>query len=171
MIYGVYHIEDDIYTKDTGVYGKSLFAKRDFKSGELVFLAYGLIVTSPNLYTIPIDWNLYIEPRVPDGNLCQYVCHSCEPNLGIKHRNMFVAMRDIATDEEVTIDYAMIVYEYRHIIPKDGGRVCKCGRKTCRGQFGAFTELTPELKEKYAGYISDFLLGPPQEIHFPATFG
>lgn len=169
MEYSRYNIAENIYAKETGVYGKSLFAKKDFKKGELVFVACGPIVTAPNLYTIPIDWNLYIEPRIPGENLCQYICHSCEPNLGIKSRNMFVALRNIATDEEVAIDYAMLVYEYRNIVPFEG-RICTCGRKTCRGQFGAFTELTPELKEKYAGYISDFLLGPPQEIYFPAEF-
>lgn len=37
----MYKIEDNIYAKDTGVYGMSLYAKKDFKKDELVFVAYG----------------------------------------------------------------------------------------------------------------------------------
>ena len=33
--------------------------------------------------------------------------HSCEPNLGLQGQIAFVAMRDIAADEELTFDYAM----------------------------------------------------------------
>jgi hypothetical protein len=164
-----YRIEANVFVKDTGIYGKSLFAARPFERGELVFAAFGPIVTVPNRYTIPIDWNLYIEPRIPVDNLCQYICHSCEPNLGIKNRSMFVAMQDIAKDEEVAVDYGMFVYESPPHFPEEG-RTCKCGRKMCRGLIGAFTAFSPELREKYAGYISDFLLGKPQKIHFPDSF-
>jgi uncharacterized protein len=153
----MYQIENNIEAKETGVYGKSLFAKRDFKKDEIVFVATGAIVSEPTTYTIPIDWNLLIEPRIPEGNICQYICHSCEPNLGIKNRTLFVATRDIAAGEEVTIDYAMIGYEYTDEV-SDTGRVCKCGKPSCRGVWGCYKELSPELKQKYAGYISDYLL-------------
>src|SRR3989344_8805037 len=109
---GFYKLEDNIYAKESERYGKSLFAQRDFKKDEVVFVAFGAVVTKPNDYTIPIDWKVFIEPRVPEGNLCQHICHSCEPNLGIKQRSLCVAMRNIKKDEEVTVDYGMLGYEY-----------------------------------------------------------
>ena len=162
-----YKIEDNIYAKDTGVYGQSLFAKKDFKKDELVFVAFGSITKVPSFYTIPIAKDLNIEPREPAGNLSQYICHSCEPNLGIKNRSMFVAMCDIKKDEEVTIDYAMIVPEF----PEPGQRgwehwdfngwdgwKCKCGREKCRGKVMGYLQLPDEEKKKYEGYVSEFIL-------------
>ena len=152
-----YKIENNIYVKETGKYGKSLFAVRDFKKDELVFVAFGPLVVEASLYTIPINKDLKIDPTQPEGNISQYICHSCDPNLGIKNRTCFVAFKDIAKDEEVTIDYAMIGYEYGGEIAEQG-RGCNCGFEICRGKFGCYKELPEELKVKYKGYISDYLL-------------
>lgn len=162
----IYKIENNIYAKDTGVYGKSLFAVRDFKKGENVFVAFGPIMYKSNDYTIPIGFDsgkkqyVLIEPRIPEGNLCQFICHSCDPNLGIKDRTLFVAMRDIKKDEEVTIDYAMIVpsFEYKFAEVKWEDRTCLCGREKCRGEVRGYFELTDAEKKKYEGYVSDFIL-------------
>jgi SET domain-containing protein len=96
---------------------------------------------------------------VPEGNLSQYICHSCEPNLGIKERTLFVAMRDIKKGEEVVIDYAMIVPEFPE--PAwDGWEdwKCSCGRVSCRGKVKGYNQLSKQEQEKYKGYVSDFLL-------------
>lgn len=154
---GLYKIEDNIYAKETGKYGKSLFASRDFKKDELVFVAFGALIEKQNTYTIPIDWKLFIEPRIPEMNLCQYLCHSCDPNLGVRERSLFVAMRDIKKDEEIAIDYAMIGYEYGDELTNEE-RTCKCNSTLCRGVLGSYKELSAELKEKYKSYISDYLL-------------
>lgn len=153
----MYKIEDNIYVKDTGKYGKSLFAKKDFQKDEIVFVAYGPLVKEATLYTIPISNDLKIDPTLPEGNLCQYICHSCDPNLGIKNRTCFVAFKDIKKDEEVTIDYGMIGYEYTDEI-SETGRECKCGSAMCRGKWGCYKELSSDLKKKYKGYISDYLV-------------
>lgn len=161
----MYQIENNIYVKDTGIYGKSLFAKRDFKKNELVFVAFGPIITEPNLYTIPIAYEekrdifLHIEPRKPNGNLSQYICHSCEPNLGIKERTMFVAMQNINRDTEVTIDYAMIIPEFPEPAWKEWKDwKCSCGRKSCRGWVKGYFQLEEFERRKYAGYVSEFIL-------------
>lgn len=153
----MYRIEANISAKETGKYGKSLFAARDIQKGELVFIAFGPIVTESTIYTIPIDWGLFIDPTRPEDNLSQYICHSCEPNLGIKERSMFVAMQDIKKGEEVTIDYAMIVPEYGEKF-SDTEANCQCGKPSCRGKLGSYHGLTDELKLRYQGYISDYLL-------------
>ncbi|HEV7449228.1 MAG TPA: SET domain-containing protein-lysine N-methyltransferase [Candidatus Paceibacterota bacterium] len=154
---GLYDIEDNVETKETGRYGKSLFAMRDFKKDEIVFVAFGPVVNMVTNYAIPIGRSLFIEPRIPKGNLCQYICHSCEPNLGIKNRTSFVAMKDIRRGEEVTINYGMMGYEYGDELPEED-RICKCGTPTCTGLLGCYKNFTDEEKQRYAGYISDYLL-------------
>jgi len=151
-----YRIEDNIYAKETGIYGKSLFAKRDFKKDELVYVAFGPVVTHATDYTIPINETYRIEPRLPEGNLCQFVCHSCDPNLGIKNRTWFVAFKDIKKDEEIRVDYAMLGFAYGDEITEQG-RICRCGSPICRGKLGCYKELPKELKIEYKGYVNEEL--------------
>lgn len=153
----MYNIEDNIYVKDTGLYGKSLFAKKDFRKDDLVFVVFGPLTSKATQYTIPISAELKIDPTRPEGNLSQYICHSCNPNLGIKDRTCFVAFRDIKKDEEITIDYGMIGYEYGSEIT-EVERVCRCGSGICRGKIGCYKELPEHIREKYNGYVSDWLI-------------
>lgn len=67
-------------------------------------------------------------------------------------------MRDIFRGEEITIDYAMIVPAYGKEIT-EANRICRCGAAHCRGKLGAYQELPSALKNKYAGFISEYLLG------------
>lgn len=142
----------DISIKETDKYGKSLYTERPFKTGELIFTICGPIVKTPTVYTIPITDELLIDPQ-PYG---KYLCHSCNPNCGIKSRTLVMAMRDIEKGEEITIDYAMIVYEYGDEI-SEKERICRCGNQNCRGSFGSYKELSDELKQKYRGFISEYL--------------
>lgn len=142
-----------IYLKETAEYGKSIFASRSFVKGETVFVISGPIVKTPSIYTVPIDFDLYIDPIEPG----KFLNHSCDPSCGIKNRTEVVAMRDLQKDEEINIDYAMVVSKYDNLKLKQE-ITCKCGSKICRGKFGSFDSLSNELKEKYKGFISDYLL-------------
>ncbi len=146
-------MEGNIYYKETNNYGKSIFSKRKFKQGEIVFAILGPIVKIPTIYTVPINTNLFINP-LPPG---KFLNHSCEPSCGIRNRIEVVAMRDLEKDEEITIDYAMIVLDYDQIRLRQN-LICNCGSKICRGNFGSYKNLSNELKQKYAGFISDYLL-------------
>ena len=147
----MYKIEDNVYVKGTGIYGKSLFAKKAFKKDDVIFVVFGSITKIDSYHTIPISNDLYIEPREPEGNISQYICHSCEPNAGVKKRSLFVAMQDIQKDEEVTIDYAMIVPRFPDSAAWPGWPdwQCKCGRKTCRGRVMGYLDLPDEDKKRY----------------------
>ncbi len=146
-------INERIYIKNTSRKGKTIFAKRNFKKNEKVFLVCGPIVTVPSIYTVPIDYGLFIDPLHLAG---KELCHSCDPSCGIKKRNIVVAIRGIKKGEEVVIDYAMIVPKYsKEMTPKN--RICRCGSKICRGKLGAYNELSNELKNKYKGFISEYL--------------
>lgn len=145
---------ENIYIKETKNRGKSIFAKKDFKKGEVVFVIGGPIVRKPSIYTIPIDYDVFIDPLHMAG---KELCHSCEPNCGIKNKVKVVAMKSIKKDEEITIDYAMIVYNYGREMTQEN-RACKCGSKKCRGKLGAFKEIPENFKKNYEGFISEYMI-------------
>jgi hypothetical protein len=78
---------------------------------------------------------------------------------------VFYALRDIEKDEEITFDYAMTEYmHYPRTNPEeDFDLTCFCGSPDCRGRLGYYSELPEDLKEKYQGYISAYLLLPQTE--------
>lgn len=160
----LYDINANIEVRDTGKYGKSLFAKRDFKKDEIVFVVFGKVVNYHTDYTIPIDHNLMIEPRTPKGNPVQYLCHSCNPNIGIHDRTIFVAMRDILSGEEVLTHYGFLGYEFGCEMTENGKErkifdsTCHCGAESCFGRMRGYSEFTPDERERYREYISDYLL-------------
>jgi uncharacterized protein len=81
---------------------------------------------------IQITEDLFIGPsteRQREGGM-MHLNHSCEPNLGLQGQIVFLALRDIRADEEVTFDYAMTddeAYEMK----------CRCGTPSCRGTITA----------------------------------
>ncbi|MBM3205105.1 SET domain-containing protein [Candidatus Uhrbacteria bacterium] len=154
------HPTEYIELQDTGRYGRSLFAKKDFKKDEIVFTAYGPIVSQGTIYSIPIDHHLRIDPKKSEGNICWGLCHSCDPNLGVKDRTSFVAFRDIKKGEEVRPDYGMFCWEFGEEGMTEGDLICHCNSSICRGRLGCYKELPPDIRKKYAGYISDYLLDP-----------
>ena len=79
-----------------------------------------------------------------------YTNHSCDPNLAIQGQIALVAMRDIAADEELTIDWATT---------DDGDHqmACRCGSPRCRGTITGKDWMKPELQERYAGWFCWFL--------------
>ena|SRR6266567_1433505 len=171
----MYNILDHIEVHETSTHGKSLFAKHAFKKDDIVFVASGKIVNYPTQYTIPIDQNLFIEPRTPKGNPVQYICHSCDPNLGIKSSTLFVAMRNIKAGEELFVHYGFLGYEFGKEMSEDGKETvkfdltCHCGASNCVGRFRGHKEFTLEERTKWKGYISDYLL--TKKFERPCTSG
>lgn len=82
----------------------------------------------------------------------QYFNHSCDPNGGLRGQLGLVAMRDIAPDEEVTFDYAMVLVETKVLPPY--GFECHCGSANCRGRVSSQDWRSPELQERYRGWFS-----------------
>ena len=78
--------------------------------------------------------------------------HSCEPNCGMGGAAQVVAMRDIEVGESLTFDYAMA----------DGSDydefACACGAPSCRGRVSGTDWQSPELRARYAGYMSPYLV-------------
>ena len=101
---------------------------------------------------IQVTDDLFIGPTTPkerEGGM-MHLNHSCEPNLGVAGQIVFVALRDIVNDEELTFDYAMTddePYEMR----------CNCGATKCRGVVTGLDWMNEEVQRKYGGYFSLFI--------------
>lgn len=79
-----------------------------------------------------------------------YTNHSCDPNIAIQGQIVFVAMRDIAANEELTHDWAT-TDDLDYVMD------CNCGSSNCRRTVTGKDWLKKELQEKYRGWFCWFL--------------
>jgi hypothetical protein len=140
---------------------RGLFAMVAIAKGEVVLVKGGYILTwaqrdrigeelGPS--EVQITEDLFIGPTTlneREGGM-MHLNHSCEPNLGLQGQIVFVAFRDIAAGEELTIDYAMTDDEPYEM-------ECHCGSQTCRKLITGADWQKPELQKKYDGYFSWFI--------------
>jgi len=143
------------------IQGRGLFAKADIEKGEVVVVKGGYVLTKSQRdqigkelgpSEIQITEHLFIGPTSEnerEGGM-MHLNHSCEPNLGLQGQIVFVALRDIEPNEEVTFDYAMTNDEEYEM-------QCKCGAETCRGIITGTDWRKPEIQHKYDGYFSWFI--------------
>ena len=143
------------------IHGLGLYSRESIAKGEIVVVKGGHVMTKEqrdglgqNLEDteIQIADSLFIGPVTQQERAggMMHLNHSCEPNLGLQGQIVFVALRDIVRDEELTFDYALTddeEYEMR----------CACGAQTCRGVVTGKDWQKEEIQEKYLGYFSWFL--------------
>ena len=101
------------------IIGRGLFADAPIAQGEIVCVKGGHLVTTAEFANfkgmakdaeLQIADDLFLTPvtEAEFEGLMMFLNHSCEPNVGIQGQIVFVAMRPIAVDEELTLDYATI---------------------------------------------------------------
>jgi SET domain-containing protein len=148
------------------IQGRGLIATEPIRSGEIVAIKGGHIVDSRTLVEhadaaenseIQIADGFHIAALDPDEyeDVMLFLNHSCEPNVGVAGNIIFVAMRDIASGEELTTDYALFD-------DNDTQMDCRCGRPGCRRVISGRDWQRPELQAKYGPYFSWYL---QQKIH------
>lgn len=141
--------------------GRGLFAQEPIAKGETVSVRNGHIVrrdiepeiTKPDSYWgYPISDEFVLAPLNAEEveDIMMFLNHSCAPNIGILGQILFVAMRDIEPDEELTIDYAMFGADS---VPMQ----CACRSVDCRGQITSTDWTDVSLQERYKGYFSSFM--------------
>ncbi len=100
------------YVKESGLHGLGVFAKRNIKKGEIVFIIKGLLkkwlVRNEKEANYGENWvgigkNLWIDPT----GTGRYLNHSAKPTCGIRGRVTVCALRNIKKDEEITVDYSI----------------------------------------------------------------
>jgi SET domain-containing protein len=144
------------------IVGRGLFAALPIADGEIVCVKGGHLLTKAEVASykgvaneaeLQIADELFLAPVSASEfeSLMMFLNHSCEPNVGVQGQIVFVAMRDIAVGEELTLDYATIE---RPAEPM----ACRCGAKGCRRVITAQDWRKPELRRAYGRFFAWYLL-------------
>ncbi len=156
----------NVYTSESPIAGKGVFAKKVFKKGEIVFILKGKVThwevidaassaAGPNW--IGIKKGVWIDPAYP----YMYLNHSCDPNIGIKGSVVFHALRDIKKGEEVMFDYSITEDDVLWHLP----HTCACGSRKCRGDIRSIQFLPPSVFKSYLPYIPNYFRGVYTKLH------
>ena len=136
-----YERSDSVRIGETLV-GKGVFAERGYPAHSVIGEISGeIIIDSPNgsSYAIEIDERTQLEPHAP----FRFLNHSCQPNCEFDSFDddivtgevaplYLIALREISTGEELTIDYN---WSASSAIP------CRCSAPQCRGWIVSIDEL------------------------------
>lgn len=158
-------LSPSLCVKDSGRYGKGVFAVEEIKKGDMLAVFGGYIMTAQEAELLPEEFrdaSLQISEDFVIGSKessevedTDYFNHSCNPNAGFKGQIFLVTIRDIASDEEVTFDYAMVLHR------SPGTDVynmeCLCGKFECRGYITENDWMNEEIQKKYDGYFQWYL--------------
>lgn len=139
--------------------GKGVFATEKIFQGEIIAVYDGKTYTAESASLLPNTEPLYVQDHVmqfaknkyrDSKGVARYINHSCNPNCGIRDLFKIVAMRNISPAEEITWDYDMTENS-------DWSMHCNCESANCRKHIKGFRFLPKKFKDKYRGYISDWL--------------
>jgi SET domain-containing protein len=148
---------EKVYVKKSKIKGKGLFAKKNIKKGELIGIVQGPIVPD-NQKSYKKYGEDHLHPisytkAILNKNITKYTNHSCKPNCGLKNSTKIIAIKDIKKDQEITIDYDTLEYDWK--------MKCNCRSTNCRKMTKGYKHLSTKLKNKYKGFISPYLLKEP----------
>jgi uncharacterized protein len=139
--------------------GHGVFARESIQSGELITVWSGIAVTEEKLsewpeekatHGIQVEEKVYLIPLGQDDPADMFN-HSCDPNAGLCGQITLLAMRDIASGEEVCFDYAMSdSSDYDEF-------ECHCGKPNCRKKITGNDWKLPDLQRRYKGFFSPYL--------------
>ena len=142
--------------------GRGLFAATAIARGEIVCVKGGHLLTKAefakhravaNEAELQIADDLFLAPvtEAEFEGVMMFLNHSCEPNVGIQGQIVFVALRDVAAGEELTLDYATIDQDSEPM-------ACGCGAEGCRRLITGQDWRKPELQRKYGSFFAWYLL-------------
>jgi SET domain-containing protein len=141
--------------------GLGLFAKKNFKRGEIILEFIGKIVHRSEIdkvknektkkliddYSIQIDKDIFLLGTGQDKKIYDdFINHSCDPNAYVfinGNKVLLIALKNIKKNEEITYDYSTTMYNDSWSIK------CHCGSKKCRGYIKEFKYLPSKIKMKY----------------------
>lgn len=152
-------VSEKIEVKKSDIDRLGMYAKEQIKKGEVVFVKGGHIVTKQEMYTssrinsyLPLSDTLFMAAMSfeEEEGVKLYCNHSCNPNCGVHGEITFIAIRDIACGEELTIDYAFVDNE-------EYSFECHCGSDNCRGIVTGFDWKIGRLQKDYYPYFAQYI--------------
>ncbi len=151
-----------IEIRDDTISGRGVVAIEPIAAGEIVAIKAGHIVSREQVeaitqelgdYSLQIHDDFYLTPTTQEEveQTTIFLNHSCDANVGFQGQVIYVAIRDIAVEEELCHDYAMA--------RTDGYTLdCRCGAADCRGTVTGEDWRHPDLQSKYGDYFVDYVL-------------
>lgn len=149
-----------LYVADSSS-GFGVFTKKPLAKGIVIARLGGYVMTLEQERQLPpplCDYPHQIDDDYVLGPCCEsevgltdYFNHSCTPNVGFRGQIFLVTMKRIASNSELTFDYAMAVSGEPYEIE------CNCGSLHCREKVTADDWRNPELQRRYAGHFQPYL--------------
>jgi hypothetical protein len=130
--------------------GLGVFADRNFQNGEDIISFINTFVdrdhATSEAVQVTDDTYLDTEWLVTEA----FINHSCDPNAKLEVRldqpsSAYVAIKDIAKDEEITFNYLATEYD---MVKNGGDFECACGSPDCYHHIQCFKYLTRDQQEK-----------------------
>lgn len=152
--------------------GSGVFAKVEIKKGETITFLEGETCTLDEIVRrvkagleepsdpLQIEDVTYLDLE----EFSRTFNHSCEPNAYIRGQNELVALRNIASGEEVAYDYSATMNDNQEKIEAAGRHLwtceCHCGSQKCRGIINQFKTLPEETRRRYLdeGLVTNFVM-------------
>lgn len=156
------YLSPKTFIKSSGIAGRALHAAAPIALGEVVSVKGGhLIDRAPlerhkamvNHADMQITDGLFLAPLTAEEfePVMMFLNHSCEPTVGVQGQIVFVALRDVAAGEELTIDYGTIDHNAEPM-------ACRCGTVSCRGTITGEDWRRPDLQRQYGDHFAWHLL-------------
>lgn len=146
---------EPIKVKKSAIHGRGVFLTKSVKKNHSVSRLRGRIRTKENLSLedslanpdwVGISKNRWIDPIPP----YKYINHSCDPSTGIKGTVTLVALRNLKSGDEITIDYSAVEADPRWYMK------CSCKAKGCRKVIRSIQFLPQENFKRYLPFVSTY---------------
>ncbi|MGI8677184.1 MAG: SET domain-containing protein [Jatrophihabitans sp.] len=152
-------LHPDVALGPSVIAGRGLFAATDLGAGTVVSRLGGRLVGDDELcellaadrYVDAIGVTEGVHLLLAPGSDNRFGNHSCEPNLGWAGEYTLVAMRDIATGDELTHDYATSTGDAGFVL------YCHCETYRCRQVVEGTDWQIPQLQQRYASFWTPML--------------
>jgi SET domain-containing protein len=152
-------VDPRVGARPSAIEGLGLFSTAPIAKGELVGTLGGRVIDDAELRQISRTHSKYNSAAIGEGRhvlldddeVIARGNHSCDSNLWMRDEFTLEARRDIASGEEVTVDYAL------QSAISDWQMACNCGSPQCRKVVRGDDWMRPELQVRYRGHFSPFL--------------
>ena len=155
------YVSDKIEKRFIDGRGHGLFSKEFISKGEIVSISGGIIINKDDFeklksqdldYAYHITDDFLICPLNPSDPSDDWrMNHCCEPNCGLDGNIVFIAIKDIQKDEELTYDYCMTETNPNYKMN------LFCDKSTCRGILSGNDWMKNDLQKKYGKYFSNYI--------------
>jgi hypothetical protein len=153
-------VDPGLVVGPSAIEGSGLFAGSDLEAGRILIRLGGRLVDTDELarliaasdadprlpYVDSVSVSAEVHLVLPPGSVAHFGNHSCDPTMWHVGPYSISARRDVASGEELTIDYGT------NSAAPGFSMACRCGEALCRGVVTSEDWRLPELQARYEGH-------------------